>query len=104
MPVSARSGEILILLGLAGPLVGERQSGGRLLTHADLGPHAGRGRRGGRFIRMDAGGGVLGDEEDRAAMGSALSAFNPWLGSQAGYRPTCCNFRGKRLVRRGSGP
>ena len=70
----------LILFGLAGPLVGERQSGGRLLTHAELGPHAGRGRLGGRFIRMDVGGGVLGDAEDRAAMGSALSAFSPWLG------------------------
>jgi glutamate synthase domain-containing protein 3 len=69
----------LILLGRAGPLVGERQSGGRLLTHADLGPHAGHGRLGGRFIRMDIGGGLLGDAEDRAAMGLALSAFDPWL-------------------------
>ena len=69
----------LILLGRAGPLAGERQLGGRILTRADLGPHAGRGRLGGRFIRMDVGEGVLGDVEDHAAMGSALSAFNPWL-------------------------
>jgi len=77
----------LILLGRAGPLVGERQLGGRLLTHAELGPHAGRGRLGGRFIRMDAGSGLLGDDEDRAAMGSALSAFDPWLSPAADQSP-----------------
>jgi methylamine---glutamate N-methyltransferase subunit B len=77
----------LILFGHAGPLAGERQLGGRLLTHADLGPHAGRGRLGGRFIRMDVGGGVLGDAEDRAAMGAALSAFNPWLSPASDQTP-----------------
>jgi hypothetical protein len=73
----------LILIGRAGPLAGDRQAGGRLLTHSDLGPHAGRGRRGGRFIRIDtttaADKGVLGDEDDRAAMGAAFDAFRPWL-------------------------
>ena len=65
-PTGARAGlrqlgGDLIVIGRAGPMAGERQSGGRLLTHADLGPHAGRGRSWGRFIRMDVGGGVLGD-------------------------------------------
>jgi methylamine---glutamate N-methyltransferase subunit B len=48
-----RGGE-LVLLGNVGPMAGELQSGGRLFAHGHrLGPHAGRGRRGGTFVRLD---------------------------------------------------
>ncbi len=71
-------------MGQIGPLAGERQSGGRLLTSSELVPqHSGRGRRGGRFIPMYPPGDAVGDAEDRAAMESAFSAFSPWLGPSA---------------------
>jgi glutamate synthase domain-containing protein 3 len=46
-----QAGGVLVLLGVVGQLAGERQSGGLLFAATDLlGPHAGRGRRGGRFV------------------------------------------------------
>ena len=62
----AQSGGILAILGSTGRLACDRQSGGRLfLPNGRLGPHAGRGRRGGRLIEsleMDR----LGVEDARA--------------------------------------
>ena len=47
------AGGVLALLGPSGRLAGERQSGGRIFARSDaLGPHAGRGRRGGTFSRI----------------------------------------------------
>jgi glutamate synthase domain-containing protein 3 len=46
-------GGILALLGPVGRLAGERQAGGLTFAFRDrLGPYAGRGRRGGRFLRL----------------------------------------------------
>jgi len=43
----------LVLLGKAGALAGERQTGGRLVFKPGCtGPHAGHGRRAGRFIAL----------------------------------------------------
>lgn len=43
-----QSGGIIVILGRVGRLAGERQSGGSLIVSADrLGPHPGRGHRGG---------------------------------------------------------
>jgi methylamine---glutamate N-methyltransferase subunit B len=47
----AQSGGILAILGSTGRLACDRQAGGRLfLPVGDFGPHAGRGRQGGRLI------------------------------------------------------
>ncbi len=48
-----QSGGSIVLLGTVGRLAGERQSGGLLVAHGDrLGPNAGRGRLGGRLVRL----------------------------------------------------
>lgn len=48
-----QGGGVLILRGRVGPLAGERQSAGFLFAHPDrLGPHSGRGRRGGRIVPL----------------------------------------------------
>ena len=45
------AGGSLVLLGAVGRLAGERQGGGRLwAVDGQLGPHSGRGRRGGRLV------------------------------------------------------
>ncbi len=78
-----QSGGDLVLVGTIGPLAGERQSGGRLFAVADrIGPHASRGRRGGRFIRLSTQG--LGSDgqdaaADRAAVIERLEPLRPWL-------------------------
>lgn len=51
------TGGRLILLGPVGRLAGERQAGGTIHARPELtGPHAGRGRRGGRFLPIPAAG------------------------------------------------
>jgi methylamine---glutamate N-methyltransferase subunit B len=46
-------GGLIVALGAVGPLAAERQAGGRFFAFDDqLGPHAGRGRRGGTFGRF----------------------------------------------------
>jgi glutamate synthase domain-containing protein 3 len=76
-----QSGGDLVLLGHAGPLAGECQAGGRVFAFADrLGLHAGRGSRGGRFIRLGPGpGGLPGPIADRNALLEALEPVRVWL-------------------------
>jgi glutamate synthase domain-containing protein 3 len=53
--LAQRGGE-LVILGRVGPLAVERQAGGTVFASAALlGPHAERGRRGGRLVRLAAG-------------------------------------------------
>ena len=80
-----QAGGDLVLLVQAGPLAGECQSGGRVFAFAGrIGPHAGRGRRGGRFIRLprgaSAGRGPAEAEADRVDLFGLLDPFRPWLG------------------------
>jgi glutamate synthase domain-containing protein 3 len=57
--LNQRGGRI-VALGPVGPLAAERQAGGSFLVHEDrLGPHSGRGRRGGQIIFMIRGAEVL---------------------------------------------
>jgi glutamate synthase domain-containing protein 3 len=49
-------GGMLVVLGAVGRLAGDRQSGGLLFAFGDrIGPHAGRGARAGRFVRLTPG-------------------------------------------------
>jgi glutamate synthase domain-containing protein 3 len=78
-----QAGGSLVLLGEVGRLAGERQGGGRLwAAEGKLGPHAGRARRGGAFIRIapdaDADTGMAPDDAD--ALSSLMRAFAPWIG------------------------
>jgi methylamine---glutamate N-methyltransferase subunit B len=80
-----QSGGDLVLLSGAGHLAGERQAGGRIFVPADrVGPHAGRGHRHGRFIRIDPVGLSDGDRTetaaDRAVLVALLRPLRPWLG------------------------
>lgn len=78
-----QSGGDLVLIGRVGPLAGERQSGGCLFAVGDrLGPHAGHGRRGGRFVNLQA---VASEAAqgaaaaDRALCLARLEPLRPWL-------------------------
>jgi glutamate synthase domain-containing protein 3 len=77
-----QAGGDLILLGRVGALAGERQSGGRLFAVGSLlGPHAGRGHRGGALLRLAARDDLatgLEPDDARAALGWLGRAF-PWL-------------------------
>jgi glutamate synthase domain-containing protein 3 len=80
----------LVLLAGAGPIAGERQQGGRLYARADrIGPHAGRGSRGGRFVRLSGDEaterGPSDSEGDRAELLARLEPLRPWLHSVAGW-------------------
>ncbi|WP_435016279.1 glutamate synthase [Tundrisphaera sp. TA3] len=77
-----QAGGTFAALGPVGRLAGERQSGGRLfLVGGRVGPHAGRGQRGGRRIELplDAGAGP----EDRAAWDEVLDLAPEWPGPAA---------------------
>lgn len=82
------AGGSLVLLGPAGQLAGERQSGGLIFARAEgLGPHAGRGRRGGGLICIR-----LAEESDPAGeiepLRNALRGLEPWLGAgMSRWRP-----------------
>jgi glutamate synthase domain-containing protein 3 len=81
-----QAGGDLVLLGGAGPLAGERQFGGRLFARPDrIGPHAGRGSRGGRFIPMSVDEtshrGPAVPKGDLADLLKRLEPLRPWLGS-----------------------
>lgn len=68
----AQSGGVLAILGSMGRLACDRQSGGRLfLPKGTLGPHSGRGRRGGRLIGPSGSGPP--EEDDLVAWRSVLS-------------------------------
>lgn len=73
----AQAGGTLALLGPVGRLAGERQSGGRaFVVPGRIGPHAGRGRVGGRWIELAAGGGLA--PEDRAAWLEVTGLVSAW--------------------------
>lgn len=77
-------GGVIVVLGAVGPLAGERQSSGHFFARGDrLGPHAGRGARGGRLVRLAAeGDGLAGiDQEDAMVFRKTLEACAPWLGA-----------------------
>lgn len=81
-----RGGDLVLLAGV-GPMAGERQSGGRLFAFADrIGPHPGRGGRGGRFIRLSHDGRSDGELEraDRLELIGLLEPLRPWLGAAPG--------------------
>lgn len=64
-------GGLIVALGAVGPLAAERQAGGRFFAFEDrLGPHAGRGRRGGSFGRF-----VPGDEPPRHLDPEGLASY-----------------------------
>lgn len=78
-----QSGGDLILLRQSGPLAGERQTGGRLYLFAEtVGPHAGRGRRGGRFVAIapEEKAHDTGEEADRLEWAGLLAPLGIWLG------------------------
>lgn len=69
-----QSGGSLVILGAVGRLAGERQSGGLLVVPEDrTGLHAGRGRLGGRVVRLGPGRGL--PTHDLDALESALAAL-----------------------------
>jgi glutamate synthase domain-containing protein 3 len=73
----ALSGGTLAILGKAGRLAGDRQSGGRLFVRrGQLGPHPGRGRRGGRLIELPDPG--L-DAEDSLAWRETVRFASTWI-------------------------
>lgn len=81
-----QSGGDLVLLGRSGPLAGERQSGGRLYLFAEsLGLHAGRGRRGGRFVAIapEELAQSTGEVADRIEWAGLLAPLGAWLGPNA---------------------
>jgi hypothetical protein len=78
-----QQGGDLVLLGPAGPLAGERQSGGRLFAVGPtVGPHLGRGCRGGRLIEPRSHEQVLSglDPDDASDLGRWLERASPWIG------------------------
>lgn len=84
-----QAGGDLVLLADAGPMAGERQSGGRLFVLADrIGPHAGRGSRGGRLIRLSpeefADRGPAEPRGDHAELLERLEPLRTCLGSTSG--------------------
>ena len=69
-------GGTIAALGAVDALAGERQSGGRFFVHEDqIGPHAGRGARGGRLVRL-----VRENEVSRGLDPDDLSAYLEVLG------------------------
>jgi hypothetical protein len=84
-----QSGGDLVLLGDVGPMAGERQSGGRLFARADrIGPHAGRGSRAGRFVRLNVDEttdrGRAEPNGDVPELLERLEPLRPWLDSAPG--------------------
>jgi len=79
----AQSGGILALLGPAGRLAGDRQTGGHLFAPLGaFGPHAGRGRRGGRLVEGPTAGPL--DPDAARAWREARAAAAPWVDLAAG--------------------
>jgi glutamate synthase domain-containing protein 3 len=81
------AGGVLVLLGEVGMLAGERQSGGSVFTVADrVGPHAGFGRRGGRFAQLaspaDLSIGASLDPIDATVLRAIAPRIVPWLRSR----------------------
>lgn len=74
----AQTGGTLAILGKTGRLTGDRQSGGRLFVcRGQLGPHAGRGSRGGRLIELPTDGEL--DSEEALAWSEVVEHISPWI-------------------------
>jgi methylamine---glutamate N-methyltransferase subunit B len=68
-----QSGGLLFLCGDVGPLAAERQSGGLIVAFAgSLGPHSGRGRRGGRLLTIP-------DADAEPTLRLLWKEHEPWL-------------------------
>lgn len=66
-----QAGGSIVLLGQVGNLAGERQAGGLLLvSDRPTGNHAGRGRRGGQFLRI---------RDNADLLEATLNPFRQWL-------------------------
>ncbi len=75
----AQSGGTLAILGPTGRLAGDRQAGGRLfVVRGQVGPHAGRGRRGGRLIEIPPIDGL--SDDDIEAWREVADLAGPWIG------------------------
>jgi methylamine---glutamate N-methyltransferase subunit B len=73
-----QSGGALAILGKTGRLASDRQSGGRLfVVRGQLGPHPGRGRRGGRLIELPDSTGL--DLDDSSAWREVVEFVGPWI-------------------------
>jgi methylamine---glutamate N-methyltransferase subunit B len=82
----AQSGGTLAILGDIGRLAGDRQSGGRLFSpRGQLGPHAGRGRRGGRLIQGPHSVGF--DPDDSRAWLEVGGFIAPWIAPSSMPQP-----------------
>jgi glutamate synthase domain-containing protein 3 len=83
-------GGTLIVLGAVGALAAERQAGGRFAAiETRLGPHAGRGRRGGQQIGLNADGSSPAglDPADLAELERARRALERWASLPPGQEP-----------------
>jgi len=82
----AQSGGTLVVLGSTGRLASDLQSGGRFFVGGGpVGPHPGRGRRGGRLIELPCPGGL--DSDDLEAWREVESAAARWVDSSSLPRP-----------------
>ncbi|SIO03240.1 GXGXG motif-containing protein [Singulisphaera sp. GP187] len=83
-------GGVLAMLGPIGRLAGERQVGGLIFAFRDqLGPHAGRGRRGGRLLPLisETVGADSVEVGDLAIFRAVLLDFSRWTGWEPDDRP-----------------
>jgi methylamine---glutamate N-methyltransferase subunit B len=79
-------GGVIVVLGALGRLAGERQAGGWFFAVQDrVGSHDGRGRRGGRFLRLpDRGDHLAGLEPaDAEVLRATWLGVRPWLDPDA---------------------
>lgn len=80
-----QGGGTLIVLGTLGRLSGERQWDGLAIFRREgLGPHHGRGRRGGRVLLVPVAIGLDGDHEDLAILATAVAQAGEWLADPSG--------------------
>jgi glutamate synthase domain-containing protein 3 len=71
-------GGSVVILGSVGRLAAERQTGGFFAARAEaIGPHAGIGRSGGRFVAWSPGATL--DPADAEALRQAAAGAEPWL-------------------------
>lgn len=85
-------GGVLAILGPVGRLAAERQAGGLIFAYRDrVGPHAGRGARGGRLVLLNPARDSESDElvrpEELETMDSVLGEFRSWLELGAASEP-----------------
>jgi glutamate synthase domain-containing protein 3 len=73
-----QAGGTIVLNGAVGRLAAERQAGGLLIARDErLGPHAGLGHRGGRFLRLVTGEPLA--AADHECLTEALADLSQWL-------------------------